>query len=106
MIGLPSNALAFRLTVASCVWTGLLASSGLAQERDSLPGVSLGLVYENQPQPALAIQPFTGRFGGADLVDDVEVIVGRDLRNSDRFEVMDSIPAGLVGDVVDYTLWD
>ena len=109
MIGLPSSALqwsGFRLTIASCLWTGLLASSGFAQERDSLPGVSLGLVYENQPQPALAIQPFTGRFGGADLVDDVEVIVGRDLRNSDRFEVMDSIPAGLVGDVVDYTLWD
>ena len=82
----------FRLTVTLCVSMGLLVSSGFAQERDSLPGVSLGLVYENQPQPALAIQPFTGRFGGADLVDDVEVIVGRDLRNSDRFEVMDSTP--------------
>ena len=77
-----------------------------AQDRESIPGVSLGLVYENEPQPALAIQPFTGRFGGAGLASRVEVVVGRDLRNSDRFQVMDSLPAGLVGDVVDYSLWD
>ena len=48
------------------------ASAGPAQERDSIPGVRLGLVYENQPQPALAIQPFTGRFGGAGLASAVE----------------------------------
>ncbi len=90
--------LAFMVTV------GAPAVSG--QERESIPGVSLGLVYENEPQPALAIQPFTGRFGGAGLTSRVEVIVGRDLRNSDRFQVMDSLPAGLVGDVVDYSLWD
>ena len=82
------------------------ASSAIAQERESIPGVSLGLVYENEPQPALAIQPFTGRFGGAGLASEVAVIVGGDLRNSDRFQVMDSLPAGLVGDVVDYSLWD
>jgi len=86
--------------------SALIALPAAAQERDSIPGVSLGLVYENQPQPALAVQPFTGRFGGAGLAADVEAIMGRDLRNSDRFEVMDSLPAGLVGDVVDYTLWD
>ena len=93
----------WALTVGAVL---LLASPGAAQQRDSIPGVSLGLVYENQPQPALAIQPFTGRFGGAGLASQVEAIIGRDLRNSDRFEVMDSLPAGLVGDVVDYTLWD
>lgn len=82
------------------------ASAASAQERESIPGVSLGLVYENDTQPALAIQPFTGRFGGAGLSSQVEAIIGRDLRNSDRFQVMDSLPAGLVGDVVDYSLWD
>jgi TolB protein len=81
-------------------------SAAAAQERESIPGVSLGLVYENDPQPALAIQPFTGRFGGAGLTSQVEAIVGRDMRNSDRFVVIDSLPPGLVGDVVDYTLWD
>lgn len=87
---------------------GLLSTAALvsAQEEESIPGVSLGLVYENQPQPALAIQPFTGRFGGGGLAPEVEAIIGRDMRNSDRFEVMDSLPAGLVGDVVDYRLWD
>ncbi len=81
--------------------------TGGAQERDSIPGVSLGLVYENQLQPALAIQPFSGRFGGAGIAPAVEAIIGRDLRYSDRFEVMDSLPSGLVGgDNVDYTLWD
>ena len=98
--------LGLRLAFALCLLMGLLASPGLAQQRDSIPGVSLGLVYENQPQPALAIQPFTGRFGGAGLVDEVEVIIGRDLRNSDRFEVLDSLPPALVGNVVDYALWD
>ena len=98
--------LGLRLAFTLCLLMGLLASPGLAQQRDSIPGVSLGLVYENQPQPALAIQPFTGRFGGAGLVDEVEVIIGRDLRNSDRFEVLDSLPPALVGNVVDYALWD
>ena len=71
------------------------ASAASAQERESIPGVSLGLVYENDTQPALAIQPFTGRFGGAGLSSQVEAIIGRDLRNSDRFQVMDSLPAAL-----------
>lgn len=77
-----------------------------AQERDSIPGVSLGLVYEANYTPALAIRPFSGRFGADEGVDRVEAIIARDLRNSDRFSVMDSLPASLVGDVVDYKLWD
>ncbi|HET9949203.1 MAG TPA: hypothetical protein VFQ22_09805 [Longimicrobiales bacterium] len=77
-----------------------------AQERDQIPGVSLGLVYSSSYVPALAVQPFTGRFGGAGMASVVEGIVANDLRNSDRFTVMDSIPAGLVGEQVDYALWD
>ena len=86
-----------RMTVRTGLWTGrrcvitlLVAVSAMwthaasAQERESIPGVSLGLVYENEPQPALAIQPFTGRFGGAGLASQVQDIIGRDLRNSDR----------------------
>ncbi|MGY8798700.1 MAG: hypothetical protein ACKVG4_07950 [Longimicrobiales bacterium] len=96
------------MTGGAALVVGLLSTAALvsAQEEESIPGVSLGLVYENQPQPALAIQPFTGRFGGGGLAPEVEAIIGRDMRNSDRFEVMDSLPAGLVGDVVDYRLWD
>jgi TolB protein len=74
--------------------------------QDELPGVSLGLVYANSYLPALAIQPFSGSFGGDALAPEVEAIVGRDQRNSDRFEVLDSLPPALVGDQVDYALWD
>ncbi len=74
--------------------------------QDELPGVSLGLVYANSYLPALVVKPFTGSFGGDGIAPQVEAIIGRDLRGSDRFEVMDSLPAGLLGVGIDYTLWD
>ena len=77
-----------------------------AQERDSIPGVTLGLVYETTYTPALALPPFVGRFGGEAAASQVEAIVARDLRYSDRFQIMDSIPLALAGETVDYTLWD
>jgi TolB protein len=78
-----------------------------AQGRDSIPGVALGLMYETTSVPALGIKPFTGRFGGAGVAPQVEAIIGRDLHNSDRFDVMDSLPASVVGgQKVDYSLWD
>jgi TolB protein len=86
-----------------------LASSTMAQSveaQDQIPGVSLGLVYSGSYLPALAVQPFTGRFGGTGLAPEVEVIVGGDLRNSDRFEVIDALPDGFLVDQVDYTLWN
>lgn len=77
-----------------------------AQQRDSIPGVTLGLVYESAYQPALAVKPFAGRFGGAGAAAQVEAIIGRDLRYSDRFQVLDSLPASLMGEGIDYSLWD
>ncbi len=74
--------------------------------QEDLPGVELGLFYANTYLPALAVQPFTGTFGGDALAPQVEAIVGRDLRNSDRFEVLDSLPGAMVGPRVDYALWD
>lgn len=88
------------------VWTLTLAGAAAAQGRDSIPGVSLGLVYETAYTPALALKPFTGRFGGGGVAPQVEAIIGRDLRNSDRFEVLDSLPGALLGEGIDYTLWD
>jgi TolB protein len=85
----------------------LVGAGGVgAQEVDQIPGVSLGLVYASSYLPALAIQPFTGSFGGEGVAPQAEAIVGRDLRNSDRFEVMDQLPSGLMRDQVDYALWD
>ena len=77
-----------------------------AQERDSIPGVSLGLLYETGFQPAIGVKPFDGRFGGSAVAAQVEAIIGRDLRNADRFEVLDSLPASLTGQGLDYALWD
>ena len=91
------------------VWVGVMALVALAspaRAQDQIPGVSLGLVYSSSYVPALALQPFTGSFGGEGLASEVEAIIGRDLHDSDRFEVMDSLPAGLIGESVDYSLWD
>jgi len=93
------------------VWVGALAlglfpGASSLRAQDQIPGVSLGLVYSSSYVPTLAIRPFTGSFGGEGLAPDAEAIVGRDLRDSDRFEVMDSLPAGLIGDGLDYGLWD
>ena len=94
------------MLVAAAVAAGVDSRAAAAQERDSIPGVTLGLVYETSYRPALALKPFTGRFGGGGLAPRVEAIIGRDLRNADRFEVLDSLPAHLVGEAVDYALWD
>ena len=74
------------------------------QER--FPGVSLGLSYETRTLPTLAIQPFRSAFGAQSQASQAENIVARDLRYSDRFTVMDALPASLVRDEVDYALWD
>jgi TolB protein len=93
----------------SLLWGALIPAalmSPLAAQQDSIPGVTLGLLYESEFQPALAVQPFTGRIGGEAVASRVEAIIARDLRYSDRFEVIDSLPRSLVGDEVDYQLWD
>ncbi len=76
------------------------------QEVDRFPGVSLGLTYEARYSPPIAILPFTGRFGGQEVASQVERIVSRDLRYSNRFVVMDSLPAAVIGPELDYGLWD
>lgn len=79
---------------------------GAAQEQ-RFPGVALGLAYESGQAPALALKPFVGRFGGAAAAAQIEAILARDLRYSDRFQIMDSIPAALSGgERIDYGLWD
>lgn len=93
--------------LAGLVLTGTFpAPPGLDAQDEQIPGVRLGLVYENEPRPALGIQPFTGTFGGATTAWLAEEIIARDLANSDRFQLLDSLPEALVGGRVDYALWD
>ncbi|MFC1660403.1 hypothetical protein ACFL3S_02925 [Gemmatimonadota bacterium] len=95
------------LALVICLAGIVRPSVAAAQEvRDTFPGVRLGLLYETGAAPALAIKPFTSRFGGGGAAPQVEAIVARDLRYSDRFSVMDSLPGSLLGEGVDYRLWD
>jgi TolB protein len=73
---------------------------------DNWPGVSLGLTYETRPLPTLAVQPFSSAPQAASQASQAENIIARDLQYSDRFSVLDALPAALVQDEVDYSLWD
>ncbi|MDH3424456.1 MAG: hypothetical protein OEN00_15790, partial [Gemmatimonadota bacterium] len=95
-----------RLAVVACLAVAGSAAPASVGAQDQIPGVSLGLVYTGSYLPALAVQPFTGRFGGSGLAPQVETIVGDDLRYSDRFEIINDLPGGFVRDEVDYALWD
>ena len=89
------------------VAAGGFSAPGAAQEvTDTFPGVRLGLIYESSFQPTLAVKPFSSRFGGGGAASQVESIIARDLRYSDRYAMMDSLPASLLGEGVDYSLWD
>lgn len=94
----------------AAAWAGgvLAWAHGLAaqEEEATIPGVSLGTVYETTYVPPIAVLPFEGRFGGEGQAQGVHDIVVRDLRYSDRFQVVDSLPAALAGRGVDYGLWD
>ncbi len=76
--------------------------------QEDFPNVRLGLVYDpNASRPGLAFPPLTARFGGEAAAAPVADILARDLRYSDRFEVVDSLPADMMDDAgVNYGIWD
>jgi TolB protein len=87
----------------------LLAPRGAAAQDpgERWPGVSLELVGDGLRALPLAIQPFHGASGLEDLARRAENIMARDLRYSNRFLVLDSLPAALTrGEGVDYAIWD
>jgi TolB protein len=101
--------LAPLLFLPASLLPGLLLTPGGVTGQDveeRFPGVSLGITYEGRRASTLAIQPFVGRLGGEALAGRVEAIVARDLRYSNRFTVLDSLPSAFARDEVDYSLWD
>jgi len=88
------------------VAAGLAPRAAAQQDDHVIPGVSLGLVYEADYLRPLALMPFFGDGAGHAAAVQAELIMGRDLRYSDRFRVLDSLPVGLAGGGVDYELWD
>ncbi|MCA9739642.1 MAG: hypothetical protein R3E98_07770 [Gemmatimonadota bacterium] len=99
---LPALPIAVLLTLAA----GPLTDRALAQEE--FPNVRLGLVYDpNAERPGLALPPLSARFGGEAVAAGVGAILARDLRYSDRFEIIDSLPPDMMEDgTVNYGLWD
>ena len=102
----PGGTLTAGVVGAGLLLLMVLARPASAQQRDSIPGATLGMVYDASTLDALAIKPLGARFGGGTAAGQVEAILARDLRYSDRFEVMDSLPADVLGDAIDYRLWD
>ncbi|MDE2654688.1 MAG: hypothetical protein OXI71_12845 [Gemmatimonadota bacterium] len=79
-----------------------------AQEPEGqIPGVELTLLYENLYIPPLAILPFRTTGDSPETGALVHGIVARDLDYSDRFRIIDSLPA-LWNDQqgVQYAFWD
>jgi len=89
--------------VAGSVFAAVLAH---AQDDIAIPGIQLGLAYENLYIPPLAILPFTGPETSREVTAEVQAIIARDLDFSDRFVVLDSLPEGLADDGIRYSLWD
>lgn len=92
---------------AAAVVTALAGPATVAAQdvEERFPGVALGLTYEGRRAATLAIQPFQG--GSApEAAARAEAIVARDLRYSNRFQVLDSLPEAFSRDRVDYQLWD
>ena len=100
-----SRGIAPRRLALALAGLGAVASPLAAQE-EAIPGVRLGLVYENLYIPPLAILPFTGSDADVALVREVQSIIARDLDFSDRFVILDSLPEGLADDGIRYSLWD
>ena len=100
----PSSALRTTLLL-SCV--GLVSSpSFLAGQDADFPGVQLTLGYDAMTRPGLALKPLDERFGGADILGQVEDILGTDLLYSDRFELVSELPESLAAEGVNYAFWD
>jgi TolB protein len=94
------------LATAGIVWPTGAAWGQEPEER--FPGVSLELVSEGIRALPFAIQPFTAPPAAMDLARRAENIAARNLRYSNRFQVLDSLPAALSrsGPDVDYAVWD
>ncbi len=94
--------------VSLAVTSSLAPAQAAAQDvEERFAGVRLGIVYDPAAATeAIAIQPFSVRFGGEAIAGSVEAILGRDLRYSDRFAIVDSLPQSLAGAGVEYGIWD
>ena len=103
MRGLHSQMITRRmlLTLASLI---ALASHASAQDRPS--GIRVSGEYDVRQRPVLAVRPFAGAAPIAEVLDSLATIVRRDLRYSDRYNMIDDVPQQLRTGTVDYQQWN
>lgn len=77
-----------------------------AQEEGVVPGVALTLLYENRYVPPIAVLPIRTTGDSPDVGDRVQAILARDLDYSDRFVIVDSLPAVFSDAGIEYAFWD
>jgi len=98
-----------RLAGPALMGLALFAPAALSAQvvEERFPGVAFELIGSALRAAPFAIQPFTAPPGGEGLASRAENIVARDLRLSNRFQVLDSLPAALAGGrPVDYAVWE
>lgn len=93
------------LVLAAAV-AALAPASLAAQEEGVIPGVALTLLYENRYVPPIAILPIGTTGDSPDVGARVQAILARDLDYSDRFVIVDSLPAVFSDEGVEYGFWD
>lgn len=105
----PRALFPIQFVVAGLLAVVLTTPSALRGQvvEDRFPGVAFELIGSALRAAPFAIQPFSAPPGGEALASRAENIVARDLRLSNRFQVLDSLPAALAGGrQVDYALWE
>jgi TolB protein len=76
-----------------------------AAAQDQPAGIRLGAPY-NVQRPLMAVRPFAGPAPIAEAVDSVSRIIQRDLRFSNRYNMLDAVPSNLASGTVDYRQWN
>lgn len=93
--------------LAALLFVGTPNPASAQDPPERFPGVSLELISEGVRALPFAIQPFTAPPAAMDMARRAENIVGRNLRYSNRFRVLDALPEALSrATEVDYALWD
>jgi TolB protein len=81
-----------------------LAAPLAAQDRPT--GIKVEGIYDVRQRPVLAVRPFAGAGPIAEVIDSMTTIVARDLRFSDRYNMIDQIPQELRTGEVDVAKWN
>jgi TolB protein len=84
----------------------LLALAAPLAAQDRPTGIRVEGEYDVRQRPVIAVRPFSGAGPIAEVVDSMATIVARDLRFSDRYNMIEQIPADLRTGAVDVAKWN